>query len=55
MRREGEAYREKLKARARELGLADRVVFLDQFVDPAMLVDFISIFTHMILATRKLE
>ncbi len=42
VRREGEAYRESLKARARALGIEDHVVFLDQFVDRATLVDFIS-------------
>lgn len=42
VRREGETYREKLKARARQLGVEDRVVFLDQFVDQATLIDFIS-------------
>src|SRR3978361_2340914 len=33
VRDQGEAYRESLMARARELGVADHVVFLDQFVD----------------------
>jgi glycosyltransferase involved in cell wall biosynthesis len=42
VRREGESYRERLKARARELGIENHVVFLDQFVDQATLVDFIS-------------
>jgi glycosyltransferase involved in cell wall biosynthesis len=42
VRQEGEAYRERLKTRARELGIEDRVVFLDQFLDQATLVDFIS-------------
>jgi glycosyltransferase involved in cell wall biosynthesis len=42
VRREGEAYRESLQARARALGVADHVVFLDQFVDQATLIDFIS-------------
>lgn len=42
VRREGEAYRASLKVRARELGVEDHVVFLDQFVDQATLVDFIS-------------
>jgi glycosyltransferase involved in cell wall biosynthesis len=41
VRQEGESYRESLKARTRELGIEDRVVFLDQFVDQATLVDFI--------------
>ena len=38
---QGEAYRESL-ARARELGVEDHVVFLDQFVDQATLLGFIS-------------
>lgn len=42
VRRHGEAYRESLKARARALGVEDHVVFLDQFVDQAMLLGFIS-------------
>jgi glycosyltransferase involved in cell wall biosynthesis len=42
VRHEGEAYRERLKTRTRELGIEDRVVFLDQFVDQPTLVDFIS-------------
>ncbi|MEJ1963431.1 MAG: glycosyltransferase family 4 protein [Gammaproteobacteria bacterium] len=42
VRREGEAYRDSLKARARALGIEDHVVFLDQFVDRATLIDFIS-------------
>ena len=42
VRRQGEAYRESLMARARELGVEDHVVFLDQFVDQATLLDFIS-------------
>jgi glycosyltransferase involved in cell wall biosynthesis len=42
VRREGEAYRESLKARARALGVEDHVKFLDQFVDQATLIDFIS-------------
>jgi glycosyltransferase involved in cell wall biosynthesis len=42
IRHEGETYRERLKARTRELGIQDHVVFLDQFVDQATLVDFIS-------------
>jgi glycosyltransferase involved in cell wall biosynthesis len=42
VRREGEAYRESLQARARALGVAGNVVFLDQFVDQATLIDFIS-------------
>jgi glycosyltransferase involved in cell wall biosynthesis len=42
VRNEGESYRESLKARTRELGIEDRVVFLDQFVDRETLLDFIS-------------
>jgi glycosyltransferase involved in cell wall biosynthesis len=42
VRREGEAYREKLQARARELGIEEHVVFLDQFVDQPTLIEFIS-------------
>jgi glycosyltransferase involved in cell wall biosynthesis len=42
VRSEGEAYRTRLKARTQELGIEDHVVFLDQFVDQATLVDFIS-------------
>ena len=42
VRREGEAYRTGLKARAAELGIADHVLFLDQFVDQVTLVDYIS-------------
>ena len=42
VRTQGEAYRESLMARVRELGVEDHVVFLDQFVDQATLLDFIS-------------
>ena len=42
VRDQGEAYRESLVARVRELGVEDHVVFLDQFVDQATLLDFIS-------------
>ena len=42
VRDQGEAYRESLVARVRELGIEDHVVFLDQFVDQATLLDFIS-------------
>ncbi|HEY4075879.1 MAG TPA: glycosyltransferase family 4 protein [Rhizomicrobium sp.] len=42
VRHEGEVYRESLMARARELGVQDNVVFLDQFVDQPTLLDFIS-------------
>lgn len=38
----GETYREGLAARVRDLGIEDHVVFLDQFVDQATLLDFIS-------------
>ena len=39
---QGEAYRESLTARVQELGIEDHVVFFDQFVDQATLLDFIS-------------
>jgi glycosyltransferase involved in cell wall biosynthesis len=42
VRREGEAYRASLEARAVALGVAEHVVFLDRFVDQATLVDYIS-------------
>jgi glycosyltransferase involved in cell wall biosynthesis len=42
VRNEGEAYRESLQDRARALGVAGNVVFLDQFVDQPTLLDFIS-------------
>ena len=42
VRREGEAYRMGLKARTRALGIENHVVFLDEFVDQATLLDFIS-------------
>jgi glycosyltransferase involved in cell wall biosynthesis len=42
VRRQGEVYRESLVARARKLGVEDHVVFLDQFVDQATLLGFIS-------------
>lgn len=42
VRREGEAYRDSLMARARDRGVAAQVVFLDQFVDQATLLGFIS-------------
>jgi glycosyltransferase involved in cell wall biosynthesis len=42
VRREGEAYRESLVARARALGIEQHVVFLNRFVDQATLLDFIS-------------
>lgn len=39
---QGEAYRESLVARVRDLGIEDSVVFLDQFVDKPTLLSFIS-------------
>jgi glycosyltransferase involved in cell wall biosynthesis len=39
---EGEAYRESLMRRTRDLGIADHVVFLNQFVDQPKLLSFIS-------------
>ncbi|MET0868701.1 MAG: glycosyltransferase family 4 protein [Pseudorhodoplanes sp.] len=42
VRDQGEAYREGLIARVQELGIEDHVVFIDQFVDQAMLLDFLS-------------
>ncbi len=42
VRDQGEAYRESLLARVRELDVEDHVVFLDQFVDQATLLQFIS-------------
>jgi glycosyltransferase involved in cell wall biosynthesis len=42
VRHQGEAYRERLTARVQELGINDHVVFFDQFVDQATLLDFIS-------------
>ncbi|WP_375413245.1 glycosyltransferase family 4 protein [uncultured Bradyrhizobium sp.] len=42
VREQGEAYRESLTARVRDLGVEDHVVFLDQFVDHATLLEFIS-------------
>src|SRR6202021_2256357 len=42
VRDQGEAYRDSLTARVRELGVEDHVVFLDQFVDQATLLEFIS-------------
>ncbi|MGB6451931.1 MAG: glycosyltransferase family 4 protein, partial [Steroidobacteraceae bacterium] len=42
VRDQGEAYREGLVARVRAHGLTDHVVFLDQFVDQATLLGFIS-------------
>jgi hypothetical protein len=42
VRQQGEAYRDSLVGRAREVGVEDHVVFLDQFVDQATLLDFIA-------------
>ncbi len=42
VRHQGEAYRDSLMARAREVGVEDHVVFFNQFVDQATLLDFIS-------------
>jgi glycosyltransferase involved in cell wall biosynthesis len=42
VRDQGEAYRESLMARVRELDVEDHVVFLDRFVDQATLLEFIS-------------
>ncbi len=42
VRDQGEAYRESLTARVQKLGIEDHVVFFDQFVDQATLLDFIS-------------
>src|SRR5271156_6862538 len=42
VQQQGEAYRESLAARAHALGIEDHVVFFNQFVDQATLLDFIS-------------
>lgn len=42
VREQGEAYRASLMKRVRELGVEEHVVFLDQFVDQATLLGFIS-------------
>lgn len=42
VRIEGEVYRDRLVARAEALGIADRVVFLDQFVDRPTLLEHIA-------------
>ena len=42
VRQQGEAYRDSLTARVRDLGIEDHVVFFNQFVDQATLLDFIS-------------
>jgi glycosyltransferase involved in cell wall biosynthesis len=42
VRQHGEAYRDSLAARAHALGIEERVVFLDQFVDKPTLLEFIA-------------
>ena len=42
VRQQGETYRDGLTARVRELGIQDHVVFFNQFVEQATLLDFIS-------------
>ncbi len=42
LRAQGEGYRESLVARAAKLGVQDNVIFLNQFVDEAVLLDHIS-------------
>ncbi|MGC1350793.1 MAG: glycosyltransferase family 4 protein [Xanthobacteraceae bacterium] len=42
VRQQGEAYRDGLTARVRNLGIQNHVVFFNQFVDQATLLDFIS-------------
>ena len=42
VRQQGEAYRDSLMAHVRELGIQDHVVFFNQFVEQATLLDFIS-------------
>ncbi len=42
VRTQGEAYRDSLTVRARELGIEEHVVFFNQFVDQATLLAFIS-------------
>lgn len=42
VRHQGEAYRDSLTSRVRELGVDDHVAFFNQFVDQATLLDFIS-------------
>jgi glycosyltransferase involved in cell wall biosynthesis len=42
VRHQGESYRDSLTARVRELGIEDHVVFFNQFVDQATLLNFIS-------------
>jgi glycosyltransferase involved in cell wall biosynthesis len=42
VREQGEAYRERLVARVRELGIEEHVVFFDQFVELPILLEFIA-------------
>ncbi len=42
VREQGETYRDGLMARVRQLGIQDHVVFFNQFVEQATLLDFIS-------------
>ena len=42
VRDHGEAYRQGLMARVRELGIEDHVVFFNQFVEQSTLLEFIS-------------
>jgi glycosyltransferase involved in cell wall biosynthesis len=42
VRQQGEVYRDDLTARVRDLGIEDHVVFFNQFVDQATLLNFIS-------------
>ena len=42
VRHQGEAYRDSLMARVKDLGIEGHVVFFNQFVDQATLLDFIS-------------
>ena len=42
VRQQGEAYRDSLTARVQDLGIENHVVFFNQFVDQATLLDFIS-------------
>jgi glycosyltransferase involved in cell wall biosynthesis len=42
VRQEGESYRERLAARAHNLGVQDHVIFLNRFVDQSTLLNFIS-------------
>ncbi|MBA3038590.1 MAG: glycosyltransferase family 4 protein [Alphaproteobacteria bacterium] len=42
LRQEGEAYRDRLGARAEQIGVGQSVVFLNQFVDVPTLLDFIA-------------